>query len=229
MPAAAHISHDSDRERPIKLASRKHSIHTHFPKDQNCEVCERTQITRAPCRRRNGEPVFRAEKFGYMITADHKVLNEGCESRNNHRNSVVVQDLQFNGFNLIRAKQTLLRRRKRVSESSWSQRGSQKSFVLTTHWNWRKLVKTYHGIIVLQHSIDPRRMELPKEQCAEEKEGMSAVLSQAGLDEKWLPDSMECCCHLRNVQDLMADGKTPHERRFGEPFKGPVMPFRAIL
>ena len=29
----------------------------------------------------------------------------------------------------------------------------------------------------------------------------------------------ECYCHLRNVQALLADGKTPYERRFGEPFK----------
>ena len=38
---------------------------------------------------------------------------------------------------------------------------------------------------------------------------------------------MECYCYLRNVQDLMADGKTPYERRFGESFKGPVIPFGA--
>ena len=29
----------------------------------------------------------------FVITADHKVLSEGCESRNNHRYAVVVQDL----------------------------------------------------------------------------------------------------------------------------------------
>ena len=28
---------------------------------------------------------------------------------------------------------------------------------------------------------------------------------------------MECYCYLRNIQDLLSDGKTPHERRFGEP------------
>ena len=32
-------------------------------------------------------------KFGDLITADHRVLNEGSESRNNHRYAVVVQDL----------------------------------------------------------------------------------------------------------------------------------------
>ena len=71
----------------------KHSVYTHFPKDRNCEICKRTKITRAPCRRRNGEAVRRADKFGDLITADHKVQSDNCESRNNHRYAVVVQDL----------------------------------------------------------------------------------------------------------------------------------------
>ena len=71
----------------------KQSVYTHFPKDQNCEICQRTKITRAPCRRRIGGAVLRAENFGDLITADHKVLSEGCESRNNHRYAIVVQDL----------------------------------------------------------------------------------------------------------------------------------------
>ena len=50
----------------------KHNIHTHFPKDRNCEICKRTKITRAPCRRRNGEAVPRAVNFGDLITADHQ-------------------------------------------------------------------------------------------------------------------------------------------------------------
>ena len=63
----------------------KHSVYTHSPKDRNCDICQRTKITRAPCRRRNGEAVPRAENFGDLITADHKILNDNCESRNNHR------------------------------------------------------------------------------------------------------------------------------------------------
>ena len=73
--------------------SGKHSVYTHFPKDRNCEICKRTKITRALCRRRNGEAVPRAVNFGDLITADHKVLSDNCESRNNHRYAVVVQDL----------------------------------------------------------------------------------------------------------------------------------------
>ena len=43
--------------------------------------------------KRTGAAVPRAEHFGDLITADHKVLSDNCESRNNHRDAVVVQDL----------------------------------------------------------------------------------------------------------------------------------------
>ena len=44
------------------------------------------------------------------------------------------------------------------------------------------------------------------------KEGTSAVLLQSGLFEKWL-----------------ADGKTPCERKFGEPLERPMIPFGAVV
>ena len=62
-------------------------------KYRDCEIFKRSEITRAPCRRCNGEAVPRAEKFGDLITADNKVLHDGGESRNNHRYAVVVHDL----------------------------------------------------------------------------------------------------------------------------------------
>ena len=61
------------------------------------------------------------------------------------------------------------------------------------------------------------------------KEGSSAVLLQSALDENWCADSMKCCTYLRNVQDLFSDGKTPHERRFGKPCKGPIIPFGSLV
>ena len=91
----ASSSHEASLEPTTKRREDlgKHNVHTHFPKDRNCEICKRTKITRAPCRRRNGEAVPRAVNFGDLITADHKVLSDNCESRNNHRYAVVVQDL----------------------------------------------------------------------------------------------------------------------------------------
>ena len=61
------------------------------------------------------------------------------------------------------------------------------------------------------------------------KEGTSAVLFQSGLDNEWWADSMECYCYLRNKQDLLSDGQTPYERRFGMPCNGPVVPFGPMV
>ena len=91
----ASSSHEASLEPTTKRREDlgKHSVYTHFPKDRNCEICKRTKITRAPCSRHNGEAVPRAVNFGDLITADHKVLCDNCESRKNHRYAVVVQDL----------------------------------------------------------------------------------------------------------------------------------------
>ena len=88
----------SDRGRVVTstsmVGSRNKRVRISIPhRDRNCEICHRTKITRAPCRRRNGGAVPRAENFGDLITGDHKVLSEVCESRNNHLHAVVVQDL----------------------------------------------------------------------------------------------------------------------------------------
>ena len=61
------------------------------------------------------------------------------------------------------------------------------------------------------------------------KEGTSAELLQSGLDEKWWADSMECYCYLRDIHDLLSDGKTPYERQSGMPFNGPVITFGAMV
>ena len=39
------------------------------------------------------KPYLVLKNFGDLITADHKVLSDNCQSRNNHRYAVVVQDL----------------------------------------------------------------------------------------------------------------------------------------
>ena len=184
----------------------KHSVYTHFPKDRNCDICKRTKITRAPCRRRNGEAVLRAANFGDLITADHKVLSDNCESRNNHRYAVVVQDLAIQWIQAYPCKTKLHKKPREACKSSWNPRGNQKSFTLTILWNSAKLVKISPGIIARLHHTDRRP-----------------------INESWWADSMECYTYLRNVTDLLSDGKTLCERRFGQPFKGPIIPFRSLV
>ena len=130
----------------------------------------------------------------------------------------------LNEYNLIRAKRKLLWKRKGDHESFSSRQRSHKSFVQATLWNLAMPVKKYHGITVHQRLTDLRRMVLLKERYAElKKERLCCCKS--GPNERWWADSMECYCYPRNVQHLQSDWKTPRERRLGERFKGPVIPF----
>ena len=98
-----------------------------------------------------------------------------------------------------------------------ARKGNQKSFTLTI--NSLEFGKPCE---VLSCTWTPRRLEangIAERAVRRVKEGTSVVLLQSGLDENWWADSMECYSCLRNIQDLLSDGKTPYERRFGEPFK----------
>ena len=52
---------------------------------------------------------------------------------------------------------------------------------------------------------------------------------QSGLGEAWWPQAMSCFCFLRNVVDLLDDGKTAYQRRWGTDFEGPLIPFGAEI
>ena len=171
----------------------------------------------------------RAENFGDLITADHKVLSEGCESRNNHRYAIVVQDM---------ATQWIQSHPCKTKPSQETQRSLQKFLepdrkpeVIYTD-NSLESGKDCEDLSWNHCSSTPHRSEtngIVERAVRKVKEGTSAVVLQSGLDEKWWADSMECFSYLRNIQDLLSDGKTPYERRFGEPFKGPIIPFGSLV
>ena len=157
--------------------------------------------------------VPKAEIFGDLINADHKVLREGCESRNNYRYAVSWYKIwQHSGYNHTRAKQKLLRKHKGAYRSSWSRQRKPKVIYTGNSWEFGKSCE--------ELSWKPHRSEtngIAERAVHRVKERTSLVLLQSGLDEKWRADSMECYCYLRNIQDLLSVGKTPYERRFGTP------------
>ena len=59
--APASSSREPPQEPRGKVVSGKHSIYSHRPKDRNCDICLRNQITRTPCRKRTGTVVPRAD------------------------------------------------------------------------------------------------------------------------------------------------------------------------
>ena len=194
----------------VELGQGNHGVYMHFPKDTNCDICLKTKITRASCRRR-GTVVPRAENFGDLITADHNILTEGSESRNNHRFAVVVQDLAIQWLQSYPCKT------KHFQETQKSPikflEPNRKPKVIYTDNLWRTIHRSETNGIA-DRAV--RRV----------KEGTSAVLLQSDLDEKWSADSMECYCFLRNIQDLLSDEKTPYESCLGKPLKWPI--FRLV-
>ena len=197
----------------------RHSVKTHFPKDPNWDICLKSKTTRAPCRRRTGTVVPRVEHFGDLITPDHKVLSERSESRNNHRYPVVVQDLETHWLQSYPCK---------TKTSQETKKSQLKLYALTVPWNSASPVRNYPGIIVRQHRTDRKRLGLLREQCAEWKKGhpryfCNQVWTMNGGRIPWNVTA------LRNIQDLLSDGKTPHERRFGMPFDGPFILFGAMV
>ena len=198
-------------------------------KDRNCEICQRTKITRAPCRRRNGAAVPRAEYFGDSITADHKVLSEERGSPNNHRYAVVVQDLATQRLQSYPCKtKTAQETQKNLMEFL---EPTRKPKVIYTD-NSLEFGKASEDLSWNHCTSTPHRSEtngIAERAVRRVKEGTSAVLLQSDLDENWWADSMEWYTYLRNVQDLLSDGKTPYERRFGKPIKPPIIPFRSLV
>ena len=162
-----------------------------------------------------------------MVSKTRKqVLNEGCESRDYHLYAVVVQDLatQWNQSHPCKVESSNETER---SLSKFLEPSHRPKAVCTDNsmdfgkacedlsWNHRTHRSETNGIA-----------ERPMRRV---KEGTSAVLLQSGLDERWWSDSMECYICLGNVQDFLADGKTPYERRFGEPYQGPTILFGAMV
>ena len=171
----------------------------------------------------------RADIFGDMIATDHKILSEASELRNNHRYAVVVQDLATQWLQAYTCK---------AKTSQETQKSlmkflepTRKPIVIYTD-NSLEFGKSCEDVSWNHCTSTPHRSEthgIAERAVRRVKEGTSAVLLQSGLDNEWWADSMECYHYLRNIQDLLSDGKTPYERRFGMPFNEPVILFGAMV
>ena len=97
--------------------------------------------------------------------------------------------------------------------------------------NLSMLKRRFHTMKIFCEIIVHQRLTVSRNGIAERavRRVTSAILLQSGLDEKWWVCSVESCCYLRNVQDLLTDQKTPYEGRFEEPSSGPVIPFGSVV
>ena len=175
------------------------------------------------------KPYLELQILVTCLTADHKDLNDNCESRNNHRYAIVVQDPATQWIQSYPCKN---------KTSQETQRSLQKFLEPDRK---PKDINTDHSLDFGKSCEDlswnhctstPHRSEtngIAERAVRRVKEGTSAVLLQSGLNESWWADSLECYTYVRNVTDLLSDGKTPNEKRFGQPLKGPIIPFSSLV
>ena len=109
----------------------------------------------------------KAENFGDLITADHKILSKGSESGDNHRDAVVVQDSATQWLQSYPCKtQTSLETQK--SQMNFLEPTRKPKVIYTDKSSeFGKPVKIFPAIIVRQHHTDQKQMGLLKEQYVE--------------------------------------------------------------
>ena len=122
---------------------------------------------------------------------------------------------QLSGSNLIRAKQNFSG--KRIELTKFLEPDRKPKVIYTD--NSLEFGKSCEELTWNHCTSTTHRSEtngIAERAVRRAKEITSAVLLQSVLNESWWADSMECYTYLRNVTDLLSDGKTPYERRFGQ-------------
>ena len=133
-----------------------------------------------------------------------------------------------NGYNHTRVQLNLHRRRKRVHESFSTRRKIEKSLVFTILWNLANLVKNYFGIFLQVRFTVLRQIVLLRERCAK----LRKELHQYCCNQAWTKNGKRVPCNVTVICEMsktFSNGKTRHERRFGEPLKGQVIPFGSMV
>ena len=212
----------------VESASCKHSVYTHFPKDPNCDICLKTKnkgsLPKTYWYSRAQSGTFwwldycgsQSSQWRLWISKQSSICNRGAGLGHPMDPVASVQNKNFT----------------RNPEKLAKVPGTREETKSHLHWQflgiWQSLWRSFLESLYVDNHTDQKQMGLPKEQCAEWMKGHLRCL-QFGLGNEWWVDSIESYRYLRNMQDLLSDGKTPHERRIGMPFDGPVIPLGAMV
>lgn len=206
----------------------KHNPYTHFPKDPDCAICRACKTQRAQCKscpktKVDGLPEPKA--FADAITADHAILNEDDASRDKDKVVCVIQDQHTHWL------QAFADQGKSAEETKKALRrflGPQTKAKHAYSDNSKELAKAFKDLDITHDTSTPYRPEtngVAERAVRRVKEGTACALVQSGFDELWLVFAMECYCYLRNIVDVLISNEIAYHRRFGENFKGPILPF----
>ena len=137
------------------------------------------------------------------FTTDHKIPSDTCESRNNHRYPVVVQDLATQWIQTYPCKNKTSQETQRSLQKFLEP--ERKPKIIYTD-NSLEFGKACEDLSWNHCTFTPHRTEtngIAERTVRRVKEGTYAVLLQSGLNESWWADSMQCYTYLRNVTGLI--------------------------
>ena len=213
------------REQKVVPGPGKHSIKTHFPKDRNCDICLKTKINKDLLQktswysRKNwwfNDYGSQSPWWRMWVSTWSSICCGGTRFGNSAVTILHMQNKNFSG---------------NPEEPTEVPGADEEPKAIYTD-NSLEFGKSCEELSWNHCTSTPHRSEtnvIAERAARIIKEGTSAVLLQSGLGNEWWAHSMECYCYLRNIQDILSDGKTPYERRFGMPFNRPVILFGAMV
>ena len=159
---------------------------------------------------------------------DHKILNDGSESRNNRRYASVVQDSVTQWIQSYPCKTKTSQETQRSWQKFLEPSRKPKVIYIDNSFEFGKVCKktlTWNRCTSTPHRSETngiaegavRRMKEQLRSCCNQ------VWTKIGGRIPW---NVTATCEIFKIS---SDGKTPYERRFGEPFEGLFVPFGSLV
>ena len=210
VPALANTAHNSDSERLTKVTTRNAQYSDSLPErpklrgleanhDYNVSLQEAHWRSSTPGRKTRwlDNSISQSFQWGRWISKQSQIYCRCARFRNSINSILSVWNGNFTGNR---------REFTKVSRAVWKVESHVEFGKSCEDSSWN------HWISTLFRSETNGTAERAVRRII--KKRTSAVLLQSDLDEKWLADSMECNCYLRNGQVLLTNGEKQNFMRF---------------
>ena len=210
------------------LHKQAHNIYTHFPKCDDCEICNQCKIQRAHCRHHEHGPpdaLPEPKEFAYALTADHKILNEDDQLRSQDGIALIIQDRATHWLQSYPSKTKSDDDTYRGFQRFLGPGGKAKHVYTDASKEFKKALEEFETSHDSSTPHRPQTNGVAEGAVRRVKEGTACTLLQSGWPEEMWGEAMSVYCFLRCVVVVLEHGSTAYKARFKEDFRGPIIPF----